>query len=847
MEKQEHILEAIVFAISALSSEKKLSQKMDLMLEALVGTIKADRAYIYKNIENADKSKSMHYLHEWCNKDVKPYINQGVIDTLNWNDFPDLFSRLSKKETINETVAASPNLHFRDTMELQGILAYLFIPIFSGDLFWGYLGLDNSESTFIFSDKEVIAMTTVTMALGNSILAKKKSKKLKKARKKYLSDLNAISNVMFNLDLDYRFIFLNDHWEEFSGYKISDALGKRINSFLVNEDELDEKFNQVGIIGIKKTITTEVSFIREDGSTIYAKLKLSKVLNEKNKLIRIVGSLVDITTQKESLELNSKLNLVLLAVNETHINTLQEEKSIDSLNYLLKILLSITKSQFGFIGEVQYDHSNPYLQVKIVNNIHDSEKNKKAKTVKHKEGMEFRNLDSLIGATLTTKDIIISNDPEKNSRSEDFPEGSPPIKNFIGIPIKKDGIMLGMMGFANKTTGYALSDVTVLIPVLAAYANMIQGLRVLQDKQKMEEQYRLISENTLDIITIQDENLNYKFVSPSIENKFGFRPDELIGKKPADIFGSFDQKALASDGISKTIMKLPTKDGSNYLMIESITQPMLDEFKNITGYLVTGRDVTERELLLDQLKESLTKEKDLSHLKSKFISMASHEFRTPLATILSSGEIITFITVGNIDEEAKKKIISHVDRISIQTKRLVNIISDILLLETNSNSSRKLEIDSINFLGFFAELINEYFFDQKEDKQIVIKVPKRDFILKSNTTLLTHILKNLIENALKYSDYTSNSVEVNITQYKKEFVVQVKDYGIGIPKQDQKYVFNSFYRGKNISNIKGTGLGLNIVKEFSAKLGVTIAIESEENKGTTISVKIPYDNKDNSN
>jgi len=848
MKKEEHILEAIVFAISVLSSERKLSKKMDLMLEALVDTIKADRAYVFKNIENNDESKSMRYLHEWCNKGVKPYINQGVIDTLNWSDFPDLFSRLSKKETINETVAASPNPLFRESMELQGIVSYLFIPIFSGDLFWGYLGLDNSESTFIYSHKEVNAMKTVAMAIGNSILAKKKSKKLKKSRKKHIYDLNAISNVMFNLDLDYRFIFLNDHWEEFSGYKISDALGKRINSFLVNDDELDEKFNQVGIIGIKKTITTEVSFFKNDGSTIYAKLKLSKVINKAQKLVRITGSLIDITTEKESLKLNTKLNLILKAINETQINSLQGIKTTDWRANLLKVLISITQSQFGFIAEMIYDEPKPYLQAKAVCDITWSEEDKKFYNENHLSQMKLEDPNSHFGSKLNLKEVIILNDPENMQNSVDVLKGFQKIEKFISIPIINEGKLLGVMGFTNKKTDYSFSDVSYLNQIIQAYSNILQGLSIAEEKQELEKKYRIISENTEDLITVLDKDLNIKFLSPSFKRKLGFKLSELIeGKETSEVLDSFKNQIATSNGTFKALFKTPVKDKANFIIIECIVQPLLDDLNNITGYLSTGRDVTERELLLDQLKESLTKEKDLSHLKSKFISMASHEFRTPLATILSSGEIITYSTVGNIDEEGKKKIISHVDRISIQTKRLVNIISDILLLETNSNSSRKLEIHSINFLYFFTELINEYFFNQKEDKQIVLKVPKKDFILKSNATLLTHIIKNLIENALKYSDHTSNSVEINIIQYKEEFVLQVKDYGIGIPKQDQKYVFNSFYRGKNISNIKGTGLGLNIVKEFSAKLGVTIAFESEENEGTTISVKIPYENKNNSN
>jgi signal transduction histidine kinase len=163
-------------------------------------------------------------------------------------------------------------------------------------------------------------------------------------------------------------------------------------------------------------------------------------------------------------------------------------------------------------------------------------------------------------------------------------------------------------------------------------------------------------------------------------------------------------------------------------------------------------------------------------------------------------------------------------------------------LETSSNSSNILQVEKINFLAFLFELINEYFPDEKENNQIVLKVPNREFSLKTNSTLLRHIIKNLIENALKYSPDALKPVEVMVTMYEKEFVLKVIDYGIGIPEADQKHIFDSFYRGNNISNIKGTGLGLNIVKEFSIKLGAEITFESRENSGTTLSLKILYEN-----
>ena len=842
MSKKDKILEAIGFGISALSNEKKLSVKMNLILEVLGKAIEADRAYIFKNFEKEDSSKSMRYLHEWCKTDVDPYLNQGIIDTLDWSDFPDILSRLSRKETINETVANSPNQIFRETMEQQGIVSYLFIPIFSGELFWGYIGLDNTKKSALFSNPEIIGLASIAMALGNSIFMKKAKRKLEKARRNYLADLNSISTVIFNLDLDYRLIFLNRHWEELTGMKISEALGKKIENFSINNEDLNEKLNQLRMNELETTVSTEVT-ITGHNDHIYTKLTISKVLNQHKTLVRFTGSLLDITKEVNSLELNTKLNLVLQVINETQINTLQNNISTNALIYLLKNLLSITESPFGFIVSVNYDKLAPYFQTKAVCDVSWTEENQKFYDENYLAQIEFEDPDSLFGRKSTSKEIIIMNDSEKIQKSGDLPKGFPKIEKFINIPIIKEGKLLAVMVFANKPTDYSLSDVSILEPVLTAFSNMIQGFNVLEEKLKLEKQYRIISENTDDLITVYDEELNITFESPSIKRNLGFTLMAMTEESEAmAVINLFRKQMKDSTEPFKALYKVPIKDEDNPRIIETIVQQVKDNHNNITGYVATGRDVTEREELLDRLKKSLIKEREHSQLKSRFISMASHEFRTPIATIMSSTEIISLTMNNDINENFKTKIATHVKRITIQTDRLVNVISNILTLETSSNSASKVQLEKINFLSFLIDLINEYFPDEKENNRIILKVPNSEFSLETNSTLLIHIIKNLIENALKYSPDALKPVEVMVTLYEKEFVLKVTDYGIGIPEADQKHIFDSFYRGNNISNIKGTGLGLNIVKEFSIKLGAEITFESLENSGTTVSLKMLYEN-----
>jgi PAS domain S-box-containing protein len=357
----------------------------------------------------------------------------------------------------------------------------------------------------------------------------------------------------------------------------------------------------------------------------------------------------------------------------------------------------------------------------------------------------------------------------------------------------------------------------------------------------MEENYRIIAQNSTDFVVLLDKDKTFTYVSFSIEKEFGYSAEEIIGTESENYFEQFVLERTVINGKIQLLMNVPNKANDKRLVVESTIQALMDENNMITGYVMNGRDVTAREQLIGQLKKSLAKEKKLSELKSHFISMASHEFRTPLATILSSGEIISSSVNSNIDENVVQKINNHVERICNQAKKLSKMTSDILLLETHTNSQQNDQFEIVYFLRLLTELIAEYFSEEEIHKQLLLSTPKRDFRITTNPLILANMLKNLIENALKYSSGTYEPVELTVTTNSNSFLIQIKDHGIGIPERDQKNIFNAFYRGNNVTNIKGNGLGLSIVREFSIIIGAIVKLVSNENEGTTISIEIPYE------
>ncbi|MCB0644426.1 MAG: PAS domain S-box protein [Phaeodactylibacter sp.] len=238
----------------------------------------------------------------------------------------------------------------------------------------------------------------------------------------------------------------------------------------------------------------------------------------------------------------------------------------------------------------------------------------------------------------------------------------------------------------------------------------------------------------------------------------------------------------------------------------------------------------------EELKDALEKEKELSELKSRFVSMASHEFRTPLSTILSSVSLIGRYT--ETEQQAKRD--KHIERIKSSVRNLTGILNDFLSLSKLEEGEVRINPTNFQMQEFCKGVIEEISGLQKTGQTIRHLAPDQGLELFQDEGLLKNVLFNLLSNALKYSPENSTIyciVEADAT--KDHIWITVKDEGIGIPEADQAHLFTRFFRAANSINIQGTGLGLNIVKRYVELMGGQINFESIEGKGSTFKVSIP--------
>ena len=236
------------------------------------------------------------------------------------------------------------------------------------------------------------------------------------------------------------------------------------------------------------------------------------------------------------------------------------------------------------------------------------------------------------------------------------------------------------------------------------------------------------------------------------------------------------------------------------------------------------------EVSKEELARALNKEKELNELKSRFVSLASHEFRTPLSTILSS----TYLFQKYVTTEEQPKREKHVERIVSSVNTLIDILNDFLSVGKIEEGKIQLKSSEFNIEELIGRILNEIRSIQKPGQAITYAhIGEGEVFL--DPSLLKHIVLNLLSNAIKFSPENAE-IQLKSEVRTGQLVLSVSDQGIGISKEDQAHLFERFYRGSNVSNIQGTGLGLHIVAKYAELMNGKISCESEIQKGTTMNV-----------
>jgi two-component system sensor kinase FixL len=384
-----------------------------------------------------------------------------------------------------------------------------------------------------------------------------------------------------------------------------------------------------------------------------------------------------------------------------------------------------------------------------------------------------------------------------------------------------------------------------------------------------------IIENAIDGIITIDDSGKVESINPSACKLFGYEQEEVIGNNIAMLMPPPDRQQHDEYinryqrtgqahiiGIGREVQGL-RKDGSRFPFRLGVSEVKYSGRKIYTGFI---HDLSREKEAEDRLKEyaghleeqveertqslkeslhqlqiakeevslSLEKEKELNQLKSRFVSMASHEFRTPLSSIQLSAVLI--------DKYAQQfespNITKHVGKIKNAVGNLTGILNDFLSLERLEAGKTEPEFTNFDMVTFAGEITEEMQLIAKQNQQIIYQHTGVEIMVKLDQNLLKNCIINLIGNAIKYSG-EDTFIEFKTEISSGQLIVVIKDNGIGIPDNDQKHLFEAFFRAHNTGNIPGTGLGLNIVTRYTNLMNGQIHFESKVNEGTSFTLSFP--------
>ncbi|PZR25548.1 MAG: PAS domain-containing sensor histidine kinase [Citrobacter freundii] len=423
--------------------------------------------------------------------------------------------------------------------------------------------------------------------------------------------------------------------------------------------------------------------------------------------------------------------------------------------------------------------------------------------------------------------------------------------------------------------GFAKNDVIYFLVVIEKIDQLKQSeLKIAEDKQRFTA---LLEHASMGILEV-NQRAEIIDINLSALNLFGYEKSEVLNKKieiliPARFHRKHEEHrssyldhpknrpmGLGMDlyAVKKTGEEFPVEVSlTNYMLndqsyvvvfISDITIRKKNEMEiqNLNDALEETVEVRTKELKnaihqledsREELYRSLQKEKELSELKSRFVSMASHEFRTPLSTVLSSAYLLEQYNTG-IDSGRQQK---HIQRIVSSVNMLTDILNDFLSVGKIEEGKIHVKYQQFDIYKFMLAAIDEIRINLKKEQSLQYE-HTGDPEVRLDVSLLRHIVMNLISNASKFS-FPDSAINVTTSNGNGILTLAVKDHGIGISAEDQQHLTERFFRGTNAINIQGTGLGLHIVSKYAELMDGSISCESTLQQGTTFTVSFKQNHK----
>jgi PAS domain S-box-containing protein len=396
---------------------------------------------------------------------------------------------------------------------------------------------------------------------------------------------------------------------------------------------------------------------------------------------------------------------------------------------------------------------------------------------------------------------------------------------------------------------YAFADEDGKVTMIQAVGREITEQKLAERVLRENEQrFRAMLEGASEGIALIDGHYRLVQINRYIEERFAYSREQLVDQpcgilieeasRPS-ILAALQEARRSGESINMRLTPPPMARSSTgeAFPIEITFVPLTVSGEQMTMCLLV--DITERQQLEEQrlinraLEVELEKERELIDLKQRFTTMVTHEFRTPLAIIQSTVNIVQ----NYFDRLPQDKLAERLDVVTKQAKRMSELLTDVLMYSRGERGLRPATLELIDLALFTRAIIDDLRTADNDAHPVTLSVNNPPVKLETDRRLLEHICLNLIGNAIKYSP-PGSLVDVSVSREGTEIILKVRDRGIGIPAGDLPRIYDPFHRAANVGSRSGSGLGLPIVKQCVDALGGTINVESNVGQGSTFTVRL---------
>lgn len=633
---------------------------------------------------------------------------------------------------------------------------------------------------------------------------------LNASNERFTYSSQATSDAIWDLDVISDKILVGKNYTELFGHRYENNIitSKECENFVHPEDRKGylEYFDAVLKQGADKW-SDEYRYLKADGTYAYVKDKAIIIRNNIGEPIRIIGAMQDITQERK---LKDELQQ-------------SEEK--------FKGAFELSAVGIGLVN------SNGYWE----------EANDRICEILGYSKEELHNL--------TVFDITYPDDLEEDKKfQKKLDSGEIPNFTMEKRYIRKD-----------KSIIWAHLSVSLVRDNRGNIKYYIPQIIDINDRKRFEEQnkllveennrnkaiqlneaknmYRLLAENTADLVCLHNLDTSFQYVSPSIKGLLGYNPEEIINKFPIEYVHPEDAEKLQnrytnfisdSENMAQDF-RFKNIDG-DYIWLE-ITANIVYENEIPVSFQSSARDITQRKASEEATEKALLKERELNELRTNLVSTISHEFRTPMTTIRTSSELIEMYLEGQ-EFEKKERLHKQLNTISGEIDRIIELMNAVLIISKDDSKKTNFQPIEVDLKQLCLDVIETSFSNLKDLRKVQTTFKGTNFNVFADKNLMEYSVFNILNNAFKYSEGTVD-VQLELSVKNSKIELKIIDFGIGIPELDQSKLFNTFFRASNTNGIQGTGLGLYIVKTFTEKNSGNIKLESKLGEGTKVTMQFP--------